>query len=102
MPLVVEAVIVIVVSTFLGVAYREVRASLMQAAGVRAQGAANQLASITAQSTQQRFIELRRRAAHESLRDYLRHPDETTRRAARLHLSGLTSPNPQVIELCWT
>ena len=36
MPLVVEAVIVIVVGTFLGVAYREVRASLMQAAGVRA------------------------------------------------------------------
>jgi PAS domain S-box-containing protein len=101
MPLVVEAVIVLVVGTFLGVAYREVRASLMQAAGVRAQGTANQLATITAQSTQQRFIELRRRATHVSLRDCLRHPDETTRRAAQLQLTGLTSPNPQIIEL-WT
>jgi signal transduction histidine kinase len=101
MPLVIEAVIVIVVGTFLGVAYREVRASLMQAAGVRAQGTANQLASITAQSTQQRYIELRHTAAHAALREYIQHPGATTRQAAQLHLTGLASPNPQIVEL-WT
>jgi signal transduction histidine kinase len=101
LPLVIAAVIVVVVGTFLGSAYREVKASLLQAAGVRAQGAANQLASLLAQSTQQRLGELRRIATHASLRDYLEHPGETTRQAARLHLSGLKSPNPQVIEL-WT
>jgi PAS domain S-box-containing protein len=101
LPLAITAVIVVVVGTFLGVAFREVRASLMQVAGVRAQSAANQLATLTGQSTQQRLTELHRRANHAAVRDYLRHPDETTKQAARLQLVGLISPTPQIIEL-WT
>jgi PAS domain S-box-containing protein len=101
LPLVIAAVIVVVVGTFLGVAFSEVQASLMQAAGVRAQGATNQLASLLAQSTQQRLGELRRAATHPVVRDYLQHPSEATRQAAQLHLAGLTSPNPQIIEV-WT
>jgi PAS domain S-box-containing protein len=101
LPLAIAAVIVVVVGLFLAVAFTEVRASLLQAAGVRAQGAASQLATLLAQSTQARLAELRQAANLAVVRDYLQHPNETTREAARLRLSGLTSPNAQIIEL-WT
>jgi PAS domain S-box-containing protein len=101
LPLLISAVIVVVVGLFLAVAFTEVRASLLQAAGVRAQGAASQLANLLTQSTQSRVAELHLAANQAVVRDYLQHPNQTTREAARLHLSGLASPNPQVIEL-WT
>ena len=101
LPLFIAAIIVVVVGVFLGFAFREVRTNLMAAACARAQGASTQLASLLAQSTQQRLGELRRAATHPAVRNYLQHPDETTRHAARFQLSELKSPNPQIIEL-WT
>jgi PAS domain S-box-containing protein len=101
LPLLIAAVMVVVVGSFLAVAFREVKASLLQAAGARAQGAASQIANLLAQSTQQRIAELQRTATHTSIRDFLDRPNETTRAAARLHLGGLTSPTAQIVEL-WT
>ena len=98
-PLFIAAVIIVVVGTFLGVAFREVEASLVEAAGARAQGAADQLAGLLAQSTQQRLNELHRVAAHAAVRAYLQHPTDDTREAARRQLATLTNPNPQIIEL---
>jgi PAS domain S-box-containing protein len=100
-PIVIAAVIVVVVGTFLAVAYREVRTSLMQATEIRAQGAASQLASLLAQSAQQRLGELRQAATDVAVRGYLQSPDDVTRQAAQVQLSGLKSSNPQIIEL-WT
>lgn len=99
LPLFIAAVIVAVVGTFLGFAFREVEASLLQTAGARAQGAADQIAALTAQSTQQRFKEIQQAAAHATVRDYLQQPTEDGKQAARAHLSTLPSPNPQIIEL---
>ena len=90
-----------VVSLFLAFAYREVQVGLRQAAGVRAQGAANQLGSLLTQSSEQRLAELRLAARHAAVADHLRHPSEATERTATAHLSQMTSPNPQTIEL-WT
>src|SRR5207245_1675351 len=76
LPLLISALIVMVVATFLGVAYREVRTTLLQAAGTRAQGAADQLATLLAQSAQQRLSEIRRLAGDPALREYLRMPSD--------------------------
>src|SRR5216683_2474341 len=98
-PLFIAAVIIVVVGTFLGVAFREVEASLVEAAGARAQGAADQLAGLLAQSTQQRLGEFHKVAAHAAVRAYLQHPTDDAREAARTQLATLTNPNPQIIEL---
>jgi PAS domain S-box-containing protein len=99
LPLLIAAVIVAVVSTFLGFAYREVEANLLETAGARARGAADQIAGLLAQSTQQRLNELQQAAAHAAVREYLLHPTEEGERAARARLSALKSPNPQMVDL---
>ncbi|PYR20640.1 MAG: hypothetical protein DMF94_11060 [Acidobacteria bacterium] len=98
-PVFIAAVIIVVVGTFLGVAFREVEASLTEAAGARAQWATDQVAGLLAQSTQQRLGELHRVAAHAAVRACLLHPTDDTREAARRQLATLTNPNPQIIEL---
>ena len=98
-PLFIAAVIIVVVGTFLAVAYREVEVSLVEAAGLRAQGAADQLAGVLAQTTQTRLGEIRHVATHAAVRACLQHPTDDSRDAARTQLATLTSPNPQIIEL---
>ena len=99
LPLLMAAVIIVVVGTFLGLAFREVQSSLLMAAGARAHGAADQLASLLAQSTQQRLLEIRTVASDGSVRDYLQHPTDDAKRMAQARLSKLTSPSPQILEL---
>jgi PAS domain S-box-containing protein len=98
-PLFIAAVIIVVVGTFLGVAFREVEATLTEAAGARAKWATDQVAGLLMQSTLQRLGELHRVAAHAAVRAYLQHPADDTREAARRQLATLTNPNPQIIEL---
>src|SRR5437867_1723783 len=63
LPLLITAVVITVLATFLGFAYRAVERVSVGATGDRAQGAADQLATLMAQSTQQRVTEIRRVAA---------------------------------------
>ena len=72
-PLVMAASLGIVIAAFLAIAYREVRANLVQAAGTRAQATADQLAGLFVQSTQQRLNELQRLGAHATVRQLLAH-----------------------------
>ena len=99
LPFLIAAVITVVAGTVLVLAFREVQSSLLAAAGVRARGAADQIATLLAQSTQQRFLELRTLANDGALAAFLEHPSDDTKRAAEARLSKLVSPNPQVIEV---
>src|SRR5258708_2028410 len=99
LPLLMAAVIIVVAGTVLVLAFGEVRSSLLAAAGVRAQGAADQIATLLSQSTQQRLLELRAVANDGALREFLEQPSDDTKRTAEARLSKLSSPNPQVVEL---
>jgi signal transduction histidine kinase len=99
LPFLIAVVITVVAGTILVLASREVQSSLLAAARVRARGAADQIATLLAQSTQQRFLELRAVANDGTLTALLEHPSDETKRAAEARLSKLTSPNPQVIEV---
>jgi PAS domain S-box-containing protein len=99
LPLLISLLVVIVVATFLGVAYREVRATLLQSATARAQGAADQLASLLAQSILQRFAEMDRMAEEPAVRELLQTPSDRAREAARGRLTALGGPSRQVVEL---
>ncbi len=99
LPLVMAALILVVVGVFLALAYREVRSGLMLAAGTRARGAADQIANLLAQSTQQRLIELREVADDQAVREFLEHQTDAGRQRAEVRLRALISPSPQVLEL---
>ena len=99
LPLVLAASLGIVITAFLAVAYREVKGTLLQAAGTRAQATADQLAGLFVQSTQQRLNELQRMANHATLRELLEHPTDETRGAARSHLAEIRSAIPQIVEV---
>src|SRR5207253_545210 len=83
-------------ATFLGVAYREVARNLTQAAGARALGAAEQLALLMAQSTQQRVAEVRRAANTPVVRRCLERPSDESCAAARASFSSLAGTGPAV------
>src|SRR5438128_865265 len=99
LPFLIAVVITVVAGTVLVLAVREVQSSLLAAAGVRARGAADQIATLLSQSTQQRFLELRTLANDGALASFLEQPSDDTKRAAEARLSKLASPNPQVIEV---
>jgi signal transduction histidine kinase len=99
LPLVMAASMGFVIAAFVAVAYREVRANLLQAAGIRAQATADQLAGLFAQSTQQRLNELQKFASHARMRQLFDRPDSEARDAARAHLGQVRSPGPQILEV---
>jgi signal transduction histidine kinase len=99
LPFLIAVAITVVAGTLLVLAFREVQSGLMAATGIRAKGAADQIATMLAQSTQQRVLELRSVGNDGALAAFLEHPSEDTKRVAEARLAKLTSPNPQVIEL---
>ena len=99
LPLIISAFIAVVLTTFLLVAYRQVENALLQAGGARAQGAADQLATLLTQSTQQRIADLQRAARSSAVLAYLRRPSDTTAAEARQRLASLTTPNQPAVEL---
>jgi PAS domain S-box-containing protein len=99
LPLLICSLIVGVLVAFLWIANREVETVLLQAAEARAQAAADQLASLLAQSAQQRIVELRRVAMSPEVRRALQERSDEDLKAAREKLAMLTSPSPQIVEL---
>src|SRR2546426_9262713 len=93
LPLVISVFIAAVLTTFLLVAYRQVENALLQAGGARAQGAADQLATLLTQSTQQRVADLQRAARSSAVLAYLRRPGDTTAAEARPRLPAVATPH---------
>ena len=99
LPLVMAALLGFVIAAFLAVAYQQVKANLVHAAGTRAQATADQLAGLFVQSTQQRLTELQKFAAHPTLRQLLERPGGDALAAARGHVAEMRSPVQQIVEL---
>ncbi|OLC44987.1 MAG: hypothetical protein AUH43_17335 [Acidobacteria bacterium 13_1_40CM_65_14] len=99
LPLVISVFIAAVLTTFLLVAFRQVESALLQAGGARAQGAADQLATLLTQSTQQRLADIERAARSSAVLAYFQHPSDTTAADARQRLTSLTTPGQPAVEL---
>jgi signal transduction histidine kinase len=99
LPLLITALLVVVVSTFLWVAHREVEATLVRAGGQRATSAADQVASLIERSSMAGMDNLRRVVTDESIRRYLRHPTDDARDEALARLAPLAAAGARGIEL---
>src|SRR6185295_5581385 len=83
LPLLFSGLILVVLAGFLWSGFTQVKVALLQAGGERAQAAADQVAGLLTQQTQQRLNDSRRTAADPAVRDYLQHPTPATRLAAQ-------------------
>jgi len=101
LPLLVSSLIAGVLAVFVWAAYREVEQTLVSAGAERAQGAADQLGALLAQSARQRLAELRRIARDPALARYLQNPADETDVTVRKRLETLVTSGQQVIAL-WT
>jgi PAS domain S-box-containing protein len=99
LPLLISALVAVFLTAFLWVAFRQVETALVDAGGARAQGAADQLATLLMQSGQQRLGDLQRAARSGAVRDYLRKPSDSRAIAARDRLASLTSAGQAVVEV---
>ena len=99
LPILVCALIVSVVITFLWVADVEVERVLIANGSERARIAADELASLVGPATRQRFSTIRRVADDPDIRRYLLDPTDAGRQAAERELQLLVAPGSQVLEL---
>ena len=99
LPLIMSALVAAVLTTFLWVAHRQVESALLEGGRARAQGAADQLATLLMQSAEQRIADLQRAARSPAVLAYLRHPDDATAADARQRLTLVTAPNQPPVEL---
>jgi signal transduction histidine kinase len=99
LPLLVSSLIAGVLAVFVWAAHREVERTLVSAGAERAQGAADQLATLLAQSARQRLAELRRVARDPQLARYLQNPADQTDVNVRACLATLDTPGRQVLAL---
>jgi signal transduction histidine kinase len=98
-PLIISSLIAGVLVLFVIAAYGQVEQTLIHTAGVRAQAAADQLATVFAQGAQQRLNDARRVAREPALRDYLRHPEHGPGGKVEALLETLTSTGQPPVEL---
>src|ERR1700745_2506396 len=99
LPFLISSLIAVILATFLWTAYREVERALLSAAGTRAQAAADHLALLLSQSTQQRVADLRRGGAEATVRACVEAAVDDRCRAARATLAPLGGTGPTVVEL---
>jgi hypothetical protein len=88
-PVLICTIVVVVLAVFLGTAFREVEHTLVRSAEGRARAAADQLAGLLAQQGQQRLLEIRRAAEASALQEFVEHPTDQNRLAARRSLATL-------------
>jgi signal transduction histidine kinase len=101
LPLIICALIAVSLVAFLFVSFQQVKRALLEAGEARALAASDQLASLLAQSSQQRLTEVRRIARDGAVRAYLDRPAETALAGARERLAALTATAQPAVEL-WT
>ena len=95
LPLLISALILAMLTTFLLMAYRQVEGTFERGAGERAQTAADQLANLFIRSTQQGLEGLGRAATDPVVRRYLQQPNDVTRDEARKRLAVLAPIGPR-------
>src|SRR5689334_3917949 len=91
LPLIVSTLIAVVLGTFLWAAYRRVELTLVHAAGERAQGAADQVASML--DAQRSTDQLRQLSTDSDLRRFLLMRTEEARLSAKKRMTAL-APTP--------
>jgi PAS domain S-box-containing protein len=100
LPVVTSVLITGVLASFLLVAFREVESALIDAGAARAQGTADQLANLLADSAQQRVRATRRVARDSAIHRFLKNPNDTTAAdAARVQLTALAARGQPPVEL---
>jgi signal transduction histidine kinase len=99
LPALISSLIVAVLSAFLWSAYREVKRTLLDVGGERAQVAADQIAGLMAQTAQARLADLRRIASDTTIRSYMARPDDAARPMASRVLSSALGPGEQAVAL---
>ena len=99
LPLVTSALIAVMLTAFLWVAFREVESALLQAGSHRAQSAADQLVNLLAGSAELRVRDLRRVAREPAIVAYLQDPTDTVAPFARLQLESIAAQGQPAIEL---
>jgi PAS domain S-box-containing protein len=97
LPLLISGLIALILTTFLWAAYHEVQATLVSAAGVRAQGAADQVAELL--DGERMAGQLQQLAVDPALRRFLLTRSDETREIARGRLQALGSSATRRIEL---
>lgn len=97
LPFLVCVLVAVVLVTFLWAAYLRVEATLVRAAGERAQVAADQVASLL--DGRRTMEQMRQLGADPALRSFLQSPTDETREAARVRLRPLIGTSPRRIEL---
>jgi signal transduction histidine kinase len=99
LPIVAAAVVVAGLTAFGALSYREMRASLLRAGGLRAQAAADQVAIMLAQSAAQRIGGLARAAASPAVRAFVAAPSRSAGRDVRRALAALDQPGEQSLQI---
>ena len=99
LPLLISGLIAVTLVAFLSVSYRQVQRELLDAGQARAQGAADQLASLLTQSAQNQMAEVQRAAQDPAVRRYLDRPDEAAEGDARKRLAALATAGQPPVEL---
>jgi signal transduction histidine kinase len=97
LPFLVCGLVAVILITFLWAAYLRVEATLVRAAGERAQVAADRVASIL--DGQRSTEQIRQLGADPALRKFLRSPTSETRDQARARLSALAGSSLRRVEL---
>jgi signal transduction histidine kinase len=101
LPLLISALIALVLGTFLVVTYREVTRLQIQAAGARAELAAEQVANLLAQSNPQRLREARVLATTSDVAQCLERRSAEACRTFEARVAALPATPPRVVEI-WT
>jgi signal transduction histidine kinase len=99
LPLVISGLIAVSLLAFLTVSFEQVQRELLRAGAARAQAAAEQLASLLAQSAQQQMTEVRRVAGDAAIARYLQQQSPAAEDGARQQLQGLASAGQPPVEL---
>jgi signal transduction histidine kinase len=97
--LIICALIAVSLGAFLTVSFLQIERALLQAGEARAQAASDQLASLLAQSAQQRITDVRRIARDSALDRYLAQPAGTDPDSVRSRLATLASTGQPAVEL---
>jgi len=101
LPLLLALLMALVLATFVTLAYREVRVSLLRTGSERAQAAADQIADLFAQPSVEGAEERRRFETGPDIRTYLKYGTPASEAAVRRELETRATASPMRFEL-WT
>ncbi|HYM22484.1 MAG TPA: ATP-binding protein [Vicinamibacterales bacterium] len=99
LPIAMAVFIAVVLTAFLGTAYRQMESTLLESGQARAQAASDQLAGLLALQLRQRVADVDRAARSEAVRSFLLEPSEQHEAPARAALAALGTVGQPDVEL---